>query len=132
MKKIFVPEKFSYAYDKFHYSAAVEAGPLVFFSGCTAATPGKEMPEDPEAQFHDVFAKLGAYLAEAGLGFDDIVEITSFHIDLRKHHDTFAAVKDQYIGEPYPAWSAIGVTEFMPPRALVEVRAVALRPVSAG
>jgi enamine deaminase RidA (YjgF/YER057c/UK114 family) len=36
------------------------------------------MAEDPQTQFHAVFSKLRAYLAEAGLGFDDIVEITSF------------------------------------------------------
>lgn len=50
MKRIFIPGKFSYAHDKFHYSAAVETGPLAFFPGCTAATPGKKMPDGPEAR----------------------------------------------------------------------------------
>ncbi|QIE44995.1 RidA family protein [Pseudohalocynthiibacter aestuariivivens] len=127
MKTVHVPEKFRHYYDNYHFSAAVDAGPIVYLSGCTASHPDKDMPDDPEAQFHDAFAKLGAYLAEAGLGFDDVVEITTYHVDLRKHAEVFAKVKDQYMGEPYPAWTAIGVTDFMHPRALVEIRAVAWR-----
>lgn len=128
MKKIYVPEKFRHYYDDFHFSAAVEAQPpLVFLSGVTASHPDRDMPTDPVAQFHDVFAKLRAYLEEAGLGFENIIEMTTFHVDLRTHIDAFSAVKDEYIGEPYPAWSAIGVSAFIPERALVEVRVVASR-----
>ncbi|HIB5011826.1 TPA: RidA family protein, partial [Klebsiella quasipneumoniae subsp. quasipneumoniae] len=34
-------------------------------------------------------------------------------------------VKDRYIKAPYPAWTAIGVSEFIPENALVEMRIVA-------
>ncbi|MEQ9259643.1 MAG: RidA family protein [Roseovarius sp.] len=127
MKTVHVPEKYKHYYHDYHFSAAVDAGPLVFLAGCTASHPDRPFAEEPEAQFHDAFLKLGAYLDEAGLTFDNIVEITTFHVDLRKHIDLFSAVKDQYIGEPYPAWTAVGVTEFIPPKALVEIRAVASR-----
>ena len=37
----------------------------------------------------------------------------------------FMAVKDRYLREPYPAWTAIGVAELIVPGGLVELRAVA-------
>ena len=36
------------------------------------------------------------------------------------------AVKDRYLTDPYPAWTAIGVSELAAPAALVEVRVVAV------
>ncbi len=127
MKKSLVPERYQHYYQNLHYSPVIDTGAFVFLSGVTAARPNEPVPTDPEAQFHKAFDKLATYLSEAGLGFEHIVELTSFHVDLRKHIDVFSAVKDQYIGEPYPAWSAIGVTEFIPVNALVEMRVVAMR-----
>jgi len=37
----------------------------------------------------------------------------------------FSSVKNACIKAPYPAWSAIGVSEFIPENALVEMRIVA-------
>ncbi len=51
--------------------------------------------------------------------------MTTFHIDLKKYSDTFSKVKDHYIKEPYPSWSAIGVSEFIPKNALVAIRMIA-------
>ncbi len=36
--------------------------------------------------------------------------------------------KDECIGEPYPAWTAIGVGASLEPRAIVEIRVIARRP----
>ncbi|CAN5527633.1 hypothetical protein BH20ACT17_BH20ACT17_08890 [soil metagenome] len=58
----------------------------------------------------------------------DHVEMTSYHVGLREHLAQFIAVKDRHIAEPYPAWSAIGVSELITAGALVEVRAVAVDP----
>jgi len=66
-------------------------------------------------------------LKAAGLGYENILEMTTFHVDLKKHIDVFSKVKDEYIKAPYPAWSAIGVSEFIPENALVEMRIVAKR-----
>ncbi len=127
MKKSIVPERYRHYYDNLHYSPAIDTGSFVFLSGVTAARPNEQIPLDPVEQFHKAFDKMASYLAEAGLGFENIVELTSFHVDLKKHIDAFCAVKDEYIKEPYPAWSAIGVSEFIPANALVEMRVVAVR-----
>jgi enamine deaminase RidA (YjgF/YER057c/UK114 family) len=37
-------------------------------------------------------------------------------------------VKDEFVGEPYPAWTAIGVAELVNPKAIVEIRVIARQP----
>ncbi|UYV36934.1 RidA family protein [Rhodobacteraceae bacterium D3-12] len=83
---------------------------------------------DPVAQFETAFEALEAILIEAGAGLADVVEITSYHVDMARHMEAFMAVKDRYLLEPYPAWSAIGVAELIVPGGLVELRAVAKVP----
>ncbi|MEH6727844.1 MAG: Rid family hydrolase [Hyphomicrobiales bacterium] len=127
MPDYIVPEMFSHYRDDWHFTPVVDTGSLVFLSGVTAAHPGRDISENPETQFHDAFAKLKIYLNEADLGFENIVELTSFHVDLKRHMETFSAVKDVYIKPPFPAWTAIGVADFIPKNALVEMRIVACR-----
>ena len=129
MKKVFVPEEFRHYYDDWHFSPAVETGELIFFAGVTAARKDKIISEDPEEQFHDLFHKLNIYLKSAGVGFEHIVEMTSYHIDVKQQFQLFSEVKDHYIKAPYPAWTAIGVSDFIPENALVEVRVIATRDI---
>ena len=127
MKKSIVPEQFKHYYDDWHFSPAIEADGTVYLSGVTAARKDKPISIDPQEQFHDAFYKVGVYLDAAGLTYDDILEMTTFHIDLKAHIEVFSKVKDEYVKAPYPAWSAIGVSEFIPENALVEMRIVAKR-----
>ena len=84
--------------------------------------------DDPESQFRDTFRFLRANLEAADLPFDHIVEMTTYHVGLREHLDAFIKVKDEFISEPYPAWTAIGVTELITEGTLVEIRVIARRP----
>lgn len=127
MKKSIVPEEFQHYFDDWHFSPVIEADDTVYLSGVTAARRDKPISKHPEEQFHDAFYKLGVYLNAAGLNYEHILEMTTFHIDLKKHIDVFSRVKDEYVKAPYPAWSAIGVSEFIPENALVEMRIVAKR-----
>jgi enamine deaminase RidA (YjgF/YER057c/UK114 family) len=82
---------------------------------------------DPETQIGDVFDSLQQHLAVAGLAFDDVVEMTSYHVGLREHLAAFMRVKDAHVRAPYPAWTAIGVSALIGERAIVEVRLIARR-----
>lgn len=75
-----------------------------------------------------MFDHLQQYLAAADTDLDALVEITTYHVNMREHLDAFIAVKDEYLTDPYPAWSAIGVTELITSGALVELRAIAEDP----
>ena len=54
----------------------------------------------------------------------DVVEMTTFHVDFDEHLGTFMKVKDRYVNEPYPAWTAIGVSA-LAFGSLVEIKVVA-------
>jgi enamine deaminase RidA (YjgF/YER057c/UK114 family) len=56
--------------------------------------------------------------------------MTTFHVDLMANLRAFVQAKDEVVGEPYPAWTAIGVSELAMPGGLVEVRVTARRPSS--
>ena len=62
---------------------------------------------------------------EAGSSMDNVIEMTTYHVGLQEHIGTFMKVKDKYVKEPYPAWTAIGITELAIPGGLVEIRVIA-------
>lgn len=103
MKKSIVPAEFQHYFNDWHFSPVIEADGTVYLSGVTAARKDKPISKDPEEQFHDAFYKLGVYLKAAGLSYENILEMTTFHIDLKKHIATFSKVKDEYVKAPYPA-----------------------------
>ncbi len=104
----------------------------VFVTGMTGSDVGGSMPDDPETQFRNAFDKIAAVLAEAGLGMDAIVEMTSYHIGLRGHFDLFNAVRRDYLHDPFPAWTAIEAGGLRREGALVEIRVIAATPDPAG
>jgi len=109
-----------------HYSHAVRAGGLVFVSGVTGEQSDGSMPVGVAAQSVAAFDSVRATLAEANLGLENIVSITSYHVgDIQKDIWDFFAIKDTYIAAPYPAWTAVGVAELAHTGALVEVEVIA-------
>ena len=93
------------------YSAAIRSGDLLFVSGQVGSRPDGSPEPDFEAQVRLAFGNLTATLAAAGCGLDDIVDVTSFHTDPEAQFGTVMAVKAQmFPGEPYPNWTAVGVT----------------------
>jgi len=56
------------------------------------------------------FANLEATLLAGGCGFDDVVDVTTFHTEPEKQLDTIMAVKGEvFKSAPYPSWTALGV-----------------------
>ena len=127
MKRTVAAPEFAHYPKDWHLSPVLDAGEFVFFSGQTGCRPDDTVSSDPERQFRDAFEFLKANLAAADLTFEDVVEMTTYHVDLRKHLSVFTRVKDEYVLAPYPAWTAIGVTEFISEGTLVEIRIIARR-----
>ena len=123
--QIVVPDAMKLFYDQFHFAPAVKDGDRLFCSGVIGiGADGKASP-DPETQFTTAFESLGSVLAASGASFADVVEMTTFHVGLQKNLAAFMKVKDRYVKEPYPAWTAIGITELAVPGGLVEMRVTA-------
>ena len=126
-KKVIVTPEFVHFPNDWHLSPGVDDGRYVFFSGVTGTRPDLRVSSDPETQFRETFQFLKNNLAQAGLDFDDVVEMTTYHVRLREHLDKFVKVKDEFVSHPFPAWTAVGVSELITEDTLVEIRVIAKR-----
>lgn len=106
-----LPPERTALYEKHRYSAAVRSGDLLFVSGQVGSREDGSPEPDFQRQVEQAFANLAAVLEAAGCGFDDILDVTSFHTDPERQFETVLKVKDaNFPAPPYPAWTAIGVT----------------------
>ena len=125
-REAIVPKGMEYFYERFHFAPAVRTGGVLHCSGQLGWNgPGERVPEDPKQQFTLAFENLRRVLEAGGATFADVFELTTFHVGLQQHLAVFQAVKDGYFRDPWPAWTAIGITELAIPGALVEIRAKA-------
>jgi enamine deaminase RidA (YjgF/YER057c/UK114 family) len=127
MRKMLVPRQFSSAPDEWHFAPILDVGEFVFFSGITGVQPDGSLSDDAETQFRAALNFVGMHLETAGLRFEDIVEMTTYHVGLRKHLKTFMRVKDEFVKMPYPTWTAIGIAELITEGTLLEIRIIAKR-----
>ena len=120
------PGKSRAMYDRFHFSQATRVGEMIWVSGQVGLDanmrPGKGLTE----QARLAFTGLRTVLEAAGASLGDVVELITFHIDLRGGSAEFGKVKDEIFPSNYPSWTAIGVTQLAMPELLVEIRAVAV------
>ena len=85
----------------------------------------KEPITTASTKFRNAWDAVGVVLKEAGLGFEDIIEYTSFHVNFNEHIRAFMKIRDEVLSAPWPAWTAIGITELAIPGARAEIRVIA-------
>jgi enamine deaminase RidA (YjgF/YER057c/UK114 family) len=124
-KDVVIPPGMEAFYNNFHFAPAIKDGDRLFCSGQLGNTSDNSIDADPETQFSQAFENVKSVLETAGASFANVVEMTTFHVDLQKNLSTFMKVKDRFMKEPYPAWTAIGITELAFPGALVEIKVTA-------
>jgi enamine deaminase RidA (YjgF/YER057c/UK114 family) len=108
------------------YSDAIVSGNMVFLAGVVAEP--KEGDASLEAAYTRAFDRIGGILTKAGVSWDDVVEITSYHTDVKAQMEPMIAVKNRYVRAPFPAWTAIQVVRLIPDKGITEIRIVAARP----
>ncbi|MGW1836874.1 RidA family protein [Streptomyces sp. BBFR2] len=114
-------------YDRLHFSQATRAGDTIWVSGQVGIDASTMTPADGmDAQARIAFDGVRTVLEAAGASLADIVELTTFHTGLRDDMTEFARVKDEYIPDRYPSWTAVGVSQLALDGLLVEIRAVAV------
>lgn len=105
------------------WADAVVSNGVVYVSGVPAyLAPGEK---DLESAFARAFGAIGETLTRAGVSWDDVVELRTYHTDLNTQIEAFAKVKSRYMRSPPPAWSAIGISSLLQPGGLVEIAVVA-------
>ena len=118
---VIVPDSARKTYDSWHFAPAVRHDDLIFCSGVVGRG------DSAEEEFRNAWQSLGETLAAAGVGYEDIVDSTLYVVELQKNAATMAKVKDEFIKEPYPASTWIGVTELVIPNARAEIKVTARR-----
>jgi enamine deaminase RidA (YjgF/YER057c/UK114 family) len=130
-RNIVVPSAWREFFEQTGIPAAVWAGNTLRLTGHTGDAPDGSYPEGLEVQLRATFANIELTLTEAGLGWPDVVEINAYHVGLLDQTELVLRFAAEFLDVPFPAWTAVGVTELFVPEALVEVRCVAEKP-SAG
>ena len=107
------------------YSQAIDLGSMVFVSGQIPVDPatGEVAGDTIETQAEQSCKNVGAILAEAGLGFDNVVKTTCFLADMADFA-AFNAVYEKYFTSK-PARSCVAVKQ-LPKNVLCEVEAIAV------
>jgi enamine deaminase RidA (YjgF/YER057c/UK114 family) len=119
-----IPLDLEHYYEDWHMSPGRTSGGLLYMTGMTGHRPDGTFAEDAEEEIRDAFTKIDSVLLKAGLDWGNLAEMTSYHVGIQDHIEAFRQVRDEYVREPYPAWTAIEVSGFITP-AIVEIRAVA-------
>jgi len=116
------------------YTQVVETtgpGRTVYRSGQLGMTPGGAfagVPGDFRAQATQCFENLKAGLASVGAGFEHVVKITNFFVDM-SHLPVFFEVRNAFVNtKAPPASTAIQVGRLALDGALFEIEAVAVIP----
>jgi enamine deaminase RidA (YjgF/YER057c/UK114 family) len=112
------------------YSHVVEvtAGRPVYIAGQVALDRSGALvgPGDIAAQARQVFDNLGAALQAVGAGFDQLVKLTLYLVDLTQL-PVVRQVRDRYVNtQQPPASTAVEVRRLVHPDLLLEVEAVAV------
>ena len=78
-----------------------------------------------EEVYDRTFQYLGGILERAGSSWDDVIDITTYHVDIDDSMPALAAVKNRYVKGPFPAWTAIDIDRLYAPDGLVEIKITA-------
>lgn len=125
-REIIIPKGMESIYEKIRYAPAVRVGSTLYISGQIGRNDNMELVAEKEAQFIQTFENMKKILEAAGASFDDIVDVTSFHTDMRDL-PLYMQVRDRYFVQNYPAWTAIGAASLCgSPGYFLEVKATAV------
>ena len=112
------------------YSLGIEVSSrsrYVFCSGQVGITADGAIPPDCAGQTRVCFDNIAAVLAEAGMGFGDVVKLNAF-VTGREHLAEYMKVRNELFPEPFPASTLMIVTGFARPEFVVEIEAIAAIP----
>lgn len=123
-RKDIVPKSMQVLNERFHYSPGVRAGGFLFIAGQVGRSEDLTPVLGKEAQFTQAFENVKKVLEEAGAGFDDVVEMITYHTDMRDL-ELFIQVKDRYFVGRFPTWTGVGVTALAMPGLEVEIKCTA-------
>jgi enamine deaminase RidA (YjgF/YER057c/UK114 family) len=119
-----VPPSMKVINERYRYSPAVRAGDMLFIAGQVGRDADMNVVLGKEAQMVQAFENVRTVLNEAGAGFDDVVEMVTYHTDMRDLA-LVIEIKDRYFTNRYPTWTGVGVTALSTPGLEFEIKCTA-------
>jgi enamine deaminase RidA (YjgF/YER057c/UK114 family) len=115
--------------ERYTFSPALRVGNLLFIAGTTASDERGVIvsPGDIVGQTRYIFQKFATILAEAGAGFEHIVDTTEYFTTVDNYRKT-ADVRREFFRPPYPAATGVQVKGLLREGALIEIKALAVLP----
>ena len=106
------------------YSQAIQVGNMMYTSGQIGLDPSTSELVSPntEQQARQAFTNLQAVVEQAGASLAQVVKFTLFLTDLSEFAQV-NAIMQEFVPEPYPARSTVGVAS-LPKGARFEVEAI--------
>jgi enamine deaminase RidA (YjgF/YER057c/UK114 family) len=101
---------------------AAEGRRVVFVSG----QGPNDVKADMETQVRQTFDRIGLVLKAAGATFADVVMLRAYFVRLNRDLAAYRKVRMEYLREPYPASTAVGVTELAIAGLEIEIEAIAI------
>jgi enamine deaminase RidA (YjgF/YER057c/UK114 family) len=95
---------------------------LVFVSG----QGPRDLNADMETQMRQTFERIGKVLEAAGGSMKDVVMMRSYFVNIGRDLPVYRKVRREFLSKPYPASTAVGVTELAVPGLQIEIEAVAV------
>jgi enamine deaminase RidA (YjgF/YER057c/UK114 family) len=86
----------------------------------------RDLKADMETQIRQTFDRIGLVLKAGGATFRDVVMIRAYFVRLSRDLPVYRKVRKDYLSEPYPASTAVGVAELATEGLEVEIEAVAI------
>jgi enamine deaminase RidA (YjgF/YER057c/UK114 family) len=121
-----IPDGTQVLYDNYHFAPAIRVGNMVWISGQVGIDENFAAGEGMVEQARLAFAAIKRTLEVSGCDLEDVVELMTFHTDLRGEMGDFTSVKDTFFPRNYPCWTAVGVAQLAAPEFKVEIRVVAV------
>jgi len=95
---------------------------LVFISG----QGPRDYNADMETQFRQTFERIKVILEQAGGSMANILILRAYFVHFSRDLPVYRKVRKEFLVKPYPASTAVGVTELAPPGNQIEIEAVAV------
>ena len=95
---------------------------VVFVSG----QGPKDLKADVETQIRQTFDRIGLVLKAGGAGFRNVVMMRAYFVHLGRDLPVYRKVRKDYLSEPYPASTSVGVAELAAEGLEVEIEAIAI------
>ena len=124
-KQIIIPDRLRSLHESWHFSPGILIDNALYISGTIGVLPDGTIPPNPEDQYVACFENMKSVLDEVGATFANLTEMTSYHVYVQHSLAGFFEVRDRYVVDPYPTWTALGVRELSNKDLVVEIKGLA-------